>query len=484
MSIKKIALIVLSLSTSLKVFSQSITLDPNSISNAILDAKSNSKGLLVPRLTTSQRNAIQNPENGLLVYDTSINAIYYFNGYSWVKMKNPDDAKTISSDTLDFDGRIAVSGSFLVVGLPSFSNRKGKCNIFRKTNGIWQFHSSITANDGVGGSGNPFDNLGDRFGTSVAIEGNRLVVGATGVSSSKGAIYIFELPPLSNTWTQRNKLTASDGVNGDSFGQEVALSDSRIVVGVPRANDGVKSDVGKVYVFTRVVFLNTPIWNQTLLATGTKNQDNLGTSVAIFNNEVLFGVPGDDLEELFGVNNSDNGSVSLWGLNNGNWTQTQKFYSIGSYQLLKIGRNIAFNDKYIAISSEGQYSASNFGIPIWGSVYLKMRIQNIEKLIIDTSESGISSPETFTGFSSSLAILNDNLIIGKNQIYGRSNACIIKLNELSNTASLASPTKYFLKTPLTYATYGTNVCLTTDEVFIPSDALLGGKSKLYIESID
>lgn len=475
MSIKKIALIVLCLSTSLKVFSQSITLDPSSSSNAILDAKSNSKGLLVPRLTTAQRNAIQNPENGLLVYDTNINTMYYFNGYSWVKMENPDDAKTISSDTLDFDGSIAVSGSFLVVGLPSFSNRKGKCNIFRKTNGIWQFHSSIIANDGLNN---------DRFGTSVAIEGNRLVVGATGVSTSKGAIYIFELPPLGNIWTQRNKLTASDGVNGDSFGQKVALSDSRIAVGVPYADDGVKFDVGKVYVFTRVVFLNTPIWNQTLLATGTKNQDNLGTSVAIFNNEVLFGVPGDDLEELFGVNDSDNGSVSLWGLNNGNWTQTQKFYSIGTYQLLKIGRNIAFNDKYIAIGSEGQYPASNFSIPVWGSVYLKMRVQNIEKLIIDTSESGISSPETFTGFSSSLAILNDNLIIGKNQLYRGSNACIIKLNELSNTASLASPTKYFLKTPLAYSTYGTNVCLTTDEVFIPSDTPLDGKSKLHIESID
>ncbi len=480
MPIKKIIFITLSLFTSYAGISQSITLDPSSSSNAILDAKSNSKGLLVPRLTTTQRKAIQNPENGLLVYDTSINAMFYFNGYSWVKMENPDDAKTISSDTLDFDGRIAVSGSFLVVGLPSFSNRKGKCNIFRKTNGIWKFHSSIMASDGVGGSGS----LGDRFGASVAIEGNRLVVGATGVSSSKGAIYIFELPPLGNTWTQRHKLTASDGVNNDGFGRAVALSDSRIVVGAPDANDGVKFDVGKVYVFTRVVFLNTPIWNQTLLATGTKNQDNLGTSVAIFNNEVLFGVPGDDLEELFGVNDSDNGSVSLWGLNNGNWTQTQKFYSICAYQLLKIGRNIAFNDKYIAIGSEGQYPTSNFGIPVWGSVYLKMRISNTEKLIIDTSESGTSSPEAFNGFSSSMALLNDNLIIGKNQPYRGSNACIVKLNELSNTASLASPTKYFLKTPLTYATYGTKVCLTTDEVFISSDTPLDGKSKLYIENID
>lgn len=453
-------------------FSQSITLDPSSSSNVILEAKSNSKGILVPRLTTAQRNAIQNPENGLLVYDTSINAMYYFNGYSWIKMENSDDAKAISSDTLDFDGRIAVSGSFLIVGLPSFSTGKGKCNIFRKTNGIWKFHSSIIANDGVNN---------DRFGTSVAIEGNRLVVGATGVSSSKGAIYIFELPFLGNTWTQTTKLTASDGVNIDRFGKEVALSNSRIVVGVPDANDGAKVDVGKVYVFTRTVFLNVPIWNQILLAKGIKNQDNLGFSVAILNDEILFGVPGDDLEVLVGPNDLNYGSVSRWSFGNGNWVLSEKFDGSNT-NLTKIGKTIAFNDKYIAIGSEGEVpSLTEFK----GCVYIKNRLQNITRYIINSSESVLTTPN-FNGFPSSLGLLNDNLIIGQNNGgYGIGNLCLVKLNvELGNPSGLASPTKFYLKNPISYSTYGTNICLSPDEVFISNKNLISQKSKLHIESID
>ena len=43
--------------------------------SAILDLQSNSKGLLLPRLTTAQRDAIVNPQSGLLIYNTSLNCV-------------------------------------------------------------------------------------------------------------------------------------------------------------------------------------------------------------------------------------------------------------------------------------------------------------------------------------------------------------------------------------------------------------------------
>jgi hypothetical protein len=52
------------------------TLTPNPTS--LLDLTANDKGLLIPRLTTSQRNAIINPATSLLVYDTDFNCFYYF----------------------------------------------------------------------------------------------------------------------------------------------------------------------------------------------------------------------------------------------------------------------------------------------------------------------------------------------------------------------------------------------------------------------
>jgi uncharacterized protein (TIGR02145 family) len=51
--------------------------------SAILDAKSTTRGLLPPRMTTTQMNAIASPAAGLMVYNTTLNTICWFNGISW-----------------------------------------------------------------------------------------------------------------------------------------------------------------------------------------------------------------------------------------------------------------------------------------------------------------------------------------------------------------------------------------------------------------
>ncbi|MBO9201397.1 MULTISPECIES: tail fiber domain-containing protein [Niastella] len=54
--------------------------------SAILDVKSDTKGLLIPRLTTVQRTAITSPATGLLVFDTDTNTFWFFDGTIWKKM--------------------------------------------------------------------------------------------------------------------------------------------------------------------------------------------------------------------------------------------------------------------------------------------------------------------------------------------------------------------------------------------------------------
>ena len=51
--------------------------------SAMLDIKSNSKGLLIPRMTTAQRTAILSPAKGLIVFDTETNSFWFYNGASW-----------------------------------------------------------------------------------------------------------------------------------------------------------------------------------------------------------------------------------------------------------------------------------------------------------------------------------------------------------------------------------------------------------------
>ena len=72
------------------VFGQSIAIgstgavpDPS----AILDVQSTQKGILIPRMNTTQRSAIVNPATGLLVFDTTTISLWFYNGSNWKEMQ-------------------------------------------------------------------------------------------------------------------------------------------------------------------------------------------------------------------------------------------------------------------------------------------------------------------------------------------------------------------------------------------------------------
>ncbi len=82
---KKILLCISScLLLSTILFAQSVGINTTAPhASAILDIKSNTKGMLVPRTSTSSRLAIVNPAKGLMVYDTTANSFWFYNGASW-----------------------------------------------------------------------------------------------------------------------------------------------------------------------------------------------------------------------------------------------------------------------------------------------------------------------------------------------------------------------------------------------------------------
>lgn len=73
------------------------TTTPNA--SALLDMVSTSKGLLIPRMTQAQRNAIITPATALMIYQTNgTKGFYYFNGTKWLAIGN-DANKTLSNLT-------------------------------------------------------------------------------------------------------------------------------------------------------------------------------------------------------------------------------------------------------------------------------------------------------------------------------------------------------------------------------------------------
>lgn len=83
--IRNIILLVFFISNAINVFSQgSIGIGTSSPhSSAALDITSISRGLLVPRMSQSNRIAIANPANGLLVYDSTLHRLYQFQEGEW-----------------------------------------------------------------------------------------------------------------------------------------------------------------------------------------------------------------------------------------------------------------------------------------------------------------------------------------------------------------------------------------------------------------
>jgi hypothetical protein len=56
----------------------------NPVASAIVEIQSTTMGFLLPRMTTTQKNAIASPAAGLQVYDTTLNQMSYYNGSSWI----------------------------------------------------------------------------------------------------------------------------------------------------------------------------------------------------------------------------------------------------------------------------------------------------------------------------------------------------------------------------------------------------------------
>ncbi len=71
--------------------------------SAVLDISSTNKGLLMPRMTLQQRNSIQNPAKGLIVYQTDfVSGFYYNDGNEWKSLGNNLSEKSVAADPNDW----------------------------------------------------------------------------------------------------------------------------------------------------------------------------------------------------------------------------------------------------------------------------------------------------------------------------------------------------------------------------------------------
>ncbi len=185
-----------------------------------------------------------------------------------VDMLVPDDAAP--GDEVGYS--VAVSGNTAVVGAWKHNLSTGAAYVFRDDGtGNWSQVGKLTASDGMSNN---------RFGVSVAISGNTAMVGSHFHTSTAGpltgAVYVFE--DSGGSWSQVGKLTASDASLSNQFGASVAMQGNRAIIGATGdATNGIFA--GAAYVFERT----GATWQQIdkLTASDAEANDLFGYSVAL-----------------------------------------------------------------------------------------------------------------------------------------------------------------------------------------------------------
>lgn len=267
---------------------------------------------------------------------------------------------------------VSVSGDTLVVGAPDDAVGRqldqGSAHVFVRVGGAWVLQAKLVATDGA---------ASDRFGTSVSIAGDTVLVGAPladtadapeAFGGAEGAVYVFTrsgttwsqqakllaadrtsgarlgwsvaidadtvvagIQPESasaigaayvfnrtgTTWSQQAKLQAIDGVGGDRFGGAVALDGDTVVVGASRADIGAAVDQGSAYVFVR----GATVWTQQqkLVAADGAAGDFFGSSVAVAAQTALVGAHGSDVGAT-----ANQGAAYAFIRSGTNWSQQAK----------------------------------------------------------------------------------------------------------------------------------------------------------------
>ncbi|WP_282049921.1 immunoglobulin-like domain-containing protein [Maribacter aquivivus] len=186
----------------------------------------------------------------------------------------------------DFGGSVSISEDQIVIGAArngSNGNNSGAAYIFEKgTNGYFSETQKIVPSDA---------SFSDRFGSSVAISTNTIIVGTPGNNDDgdgSGSAYIFEKNTDGN-WEEQEKLTASDAASNNWFGQSVSISGNRVVVGSDENGVG----RGSAYLFEKDTN-GTWLEIQILDSRPNAGYDSFGGSVSISGDVAVVGARNDD----------------------------------------------------------------------------------------------------------------------------------------------------------------------------------------------
>jgi hypothetical protein len=296
----------------------------------------------------------------------------------WDQVQKLTPTGTVAGDL--FGASVAIDGDKIVVGAPAGNTRPGKAYVFtRNQDGVnnWGFVQEVFASDAANG---------DLFGSDVAIDGDKIVVGAPGAGSNNGKVYVFyNRGVLPNPPWEEVKILP--GAAGEKLGSAVAIHQDRILAGAPDGNLG----TGVAYLYYR----NNPLaddWvlKKTFQLTNGLTDDQFGAAVDLDGARAVVGAPG---------RNSGNGAFYIYGMNTGgadNWGQLRT--AVGQ-TTTSFGASLDMQGDLLAVGAPGSnrvytYKQNQGGADAWGAFQ------------------SIDGPQLGQRFGASVSLVHDLLVVG------------------------------------------------------------------------
>lgn len=372
--------------------------------SALLDLQSTNKGMLLPRMNSTQRNLIPTPATGLLIFDTDKGAIYMYDGQRWLPLAPSDNAMASQSRTAPgpasntgFGWRSAISGSYAAISSCKAAplgaaNWIDTVYIYEKINGAWTPMTKLISTTG-----------GEGFGQALAISGDHLLVGAPYKNGQAGAVYAFTRS--GQTWTQTATLTPTTPQGNSRFGSAISIGGAYALIGAPNYfSNGTAR--GTVYSFSR----NISTWTQQQQLWGISDLTDFGAAIDVSGSHAIVGAPH---AYYNGVGSS---GIAYYFRRDGGtqWTATDTIYNPNPTVNDLFGFSVAVNEtiNWAFISRPGHLG--------WNSNTGEVHTYNISAtgaFHLSVLRSPAFAHSTFQDFGYSLGTYNDYLVIGVPGVY-------------------------------------------------------------------
>lgn len=336
-----------------------------------------------------------------------------------------------------FGSSVAIEGDTIVVGVPfedsesalvggdptdNSSNDTGAAYVFERVGSTWTQTAYLKSS---------LPTVNEALGTSVAIDGDTIVVGGRGSGSGQGTAQIYVRN--GGTWSHQARLTQVGGSAGDGFGSSVAIDGDTLAVGTPSDDNGATgvnatsipfgaSGSGAAYVFVRT----GSTWNLEayVKASNTGVGDSFGSWVALHADTLAVAAPAED-SNATGVggnqaNNaaSDSGAVYLFERSGAAWSQVVYLKPSNTNAGDFFGFGLALSASQLAVGAGGDDSAAvglggnpfDNSLPGAGAVHLFQRSgSSVTPLAFVKS----SWPTFSAVFGAAVALDGTTLVVGE-----------------------------------------------------------------------